>query len=357
MSKAESDAPLSMSSISNQSMSLLSNSYKLLTRNISADSTDTDIAKLNRRHKKWRMHAHTHSERLAQKMHGGLLKQIDSEISSLQTLLKKVQDRKSQLQSFICRFTSKENPDLIYKPRNAVLAKVPPKLDDFLVRTMTNPEHPLKAQILSSSENVCVNSSKVPRLALPPQQSDKKDNIYDCELNLLLSKMRPNGELTQEEKSRVLSILAFKDFTCHGKTMCGLVLYLKYSYDFIPRNPLLLLSARWSFIPKVEKIVRCVLRKRKGYQKDSEFRYSEYQAKYAKWKLKKIEPETFSENRGNLQRKIDIYGRESRGTSPILLPKTGDLAGLTFSLDHPLIPYQLRKESMDVDPDICTFVC
>jgi len=353
MSKAQGDEPTNSSLLQPRNADTYADSPKYEISRTAGTCFSSESSKIKPRHKKWFMSTQSESERLAQKMQLDLLNQVNSEILSMQSLLKTVQARKTSLQRFICQCTSETSPDIISKPRNSILANVPTSFNEQYLRALLNTDHSLFPQILKKSTNVHLSQTKVRNQILMKQnqQSQQKSNIFDIELNTLFSKLLPGREYTPEERKRILGMLIKTDFTCYGKTMCGLVLYMKYSYDFIPNNPLLLLSARWSFIPKVEKIVRYILRKRKGYQKDSEFRYSEYKSKYSRWKMRKIEPETFTESKPGTTKKIDIYGRES----PLILPKNASFTDNGFILDSPLLQLQLRKESIDALSDIGIF--
>ena len=317
----------------------------------------TESLKEKPRHRKQIMATQMHSERLSLNMHKELLKHVDTELRSLNLILKEVQTKKTSLQSYLCKFLSPFWEESLHKPRNLITLKANEKVADTVLKALVNPLQAIPSNIFPGSTNICSRTAPIvfdPNLTL----QERKQNFYDIELKKLIETTKPEQEMAGQEKSQILKTLAHNDFTCYGKTMCGLVLYMKYVYDFIPANPLLLLSARWGFIPQIERIVRFVLRKRKMWQKESEFRYSDYKDKYVKWKSRRFEVTNHDGPEGQrLQRRVDIYGREAPSitASPIIPMRVGLVPSLGDCLGSPLLQLQMRKESLDLDPDLCTY--
>lgn len=284
-------------------------------------------------------------EGYSQRIYVDLFRQIEAEIQVMEAILQKVQKKKAKARRFICKYAAKNNEALILKPRNCILVHMPSVTDEADIIATIQSERQLISRIAASSVNIYANPTRNPLPSL--MQPRPIENYYDAQLNLLLSLAAKTQMPSLENSRQILSSVIRHDFTTSAKSMHNHVLYMKFSYDFLPPNPLLLLASRWTFVSHVEQVVRYIFTKRRTWKETSELHYDAYKAEFKRWERCKAEPK--SESRSIAVKKVDIYGRES----PLIIPRSSVLPSVGFCLDSPVPP---GKSMNDLDPDICKFV-
>ncbi len=278
------------------------------------------------------------------------LLQADSELRCMRQLLERTAGRKRQLANFLCQFVAPGRPDALHKPRNVVTVNAPARISDMIIKTLSESQNSVYMKIREATSNVADSYPDEPFSTIAasmkqPQQEQCQEaaSAYDTELAGLLAAVA--GPLADSEGT--IRQLLQSDLTGYGHNKRGMILFVNYRYDFPVANPLLLLAARWNFVRREEAIMQFVERKRKTWKKESAERFAEYKKEYEKWrngerKLVLQANGTSSELRQ--QRRTDIYGRTAS-------PKVS--AGLGSMPSSPLLTSQMRKESVELDSDLC----
>ncbi len=278
-----------------------------------------------------------------------MLTQADSELHCMTQLLEKTRDRKAQLTRFLCQFLSPTWSDALHKPRNTIEVNAPARISDMIIKTLKESQNSVCVNVRRAAANICSYRVTPAREANPGSAAPLKAGFYDTELSTMLAGPQTDKEGTVRQMLQT-------DLTGYGHNKRGMILFVNYRYDFPVANPLLLLASRWNFVLKEEAIVQYVEKRRAGWKKASAQRYSDYRRKYNEWRYKERRAGPAGGTSSELKplRKIDIYNHEAH---PLASPKPtipGSTApDISELIGSPLLSAQLRKESVELDPDLC----
>ena len=321
----------------------------------STSNSLSDSKSQKSRHKIFAMAARNQSERFAQNSCKHLLNQADDEINSLNLLLKQTESKGKKLEAYLCQYLSPQNFEQFHKPRDAIVLRTPVNFREISFKDLTNSN----CQILEGISEVSEGISTEGRVKISETETAfqiSNQNIYEVEMMRLLSSLNPSQALSIEAKKHILQRLLCRNLTCQ-ETSDRSITCVKY--DFTPPNPLLLLSARLNFETKRERISRYVKKKSRTWKERSEQRFLQYKDKYNQWKYKnrKLDIDTCDQSdEQRLQKKVNIYGKEENLLiSPKIPAQRGVVPDFGEFLDSPSTFLHMRKESVELDPDICKY--
>ncbi len=288
-----------------------------------------------------------------------LLTQTDTELRLMNNLLQQTQSRKTQLAQVLCKYLSPSSHESVHKPRNTVEVAAPNRIADLILKSLKESQHAVCLHIRKSTPNITSYRGFTSIQQQPVQRplAASQPTFYDQELTKLLAEAKvPAGSVPH--KAEVLRQVLHTDLTGYGHNKRGMILFVNFKYDFPVANPLPLLAARWNFVQKEQQIVDYVEKRRDKRRKESKAKFHAYKKAYDEWRYRNRKLDLQANgDLGELrcQKRVDIYGREAHGL--VCSPKFPLLSGTAPDVDllGSSMMSQLRKESLELDSDLCKY--
>ena len=248
-----------------------------------------------------------------------ILTQTDTELSIMNHLLKEIQTRKERVGKKLCSFVSSKGINSLYKPRNIIKIDAPNRIIDNVIKSLQESQN--IPSINARKKTIAIACIDCNRPIIKPFVNNEQITLsedYNTELKKILEPIHGDEKEAKEKLEEIIKV----DLTGYGYNKRGMILIMKYTYDFSIYNPLLLLASRLNFLKRESQIVQYIQEKRSNYRKESFERFSGYIKEYDEWLISCIKLNQSKSDRNGRRslRKIDIYGREasnSKSPTPI----------------------------------------